>query len=161
MGIIQRLQCSKAQIVDSNDDVAVPLELSLATSGVGSVKSLHAAASGRMLSSAAIAARHVAPGAHVDARRRVHGDPRTLYGRGGGVFGLAKIADHLMETWMANPVLNGNVKVARWHESKQKSGFKFLVTQIMGYLTGGPQRYTGRPMDEAHKHLAITPAEWQ
>ena len=23
--------------------------------------------------------------------------------------------------------------VARWHESQQKAGFKFLVTQIMGY----------------------------
>ncbi len=36
--------------------------------------------------------------------------------------------------------------VARWHESQQKAGFKFLVTQIMGYQTGGPQKYaTGRP----------------
>ena len=30
----------------------------------------------------------------------------------------------------------------------------------MGYLTGGPQRYTGRPMDVAHKHLGISRAEW-
>ena len=96
--------------------------------------------------------------------------------------------------------------VARWHESQQKAGFKFLVTQIMGYQTGGPQkyatgrppmlpaprppppprarartscaaapeapapsprpfapppRYTGRPMEEAHAHLAISPAEWR
>jgi hemoglobin len=66
----------------------------------------------------------------------------------------------MMEVWMANPTLNGNAKVARWHESQQKFGFKFLVTQIMGYLTGGPQRYTGRPMDEAHKHLGITGHHW-
>merc|ERR1719271_278638 len=31
----------------------------------------------------------------------------------------------------------------------------------MGYLCGGPQRYTGRPMDEAHQHLGITMHEWQ
>merc|ERR1712190_147182 len=62
---------------------------------------------------------------------------------------------------MAESSLNANPKVARWHDSNQKCGFKFLVTQIMGYLTGGPQRYTGRPMEEAHKHLAISPAEWQ
>ena len=31
----------------------------------------------------------------------------------------------------------------------------------MGYMTGGPQRYTGRPMEDAHRHLAIKPAEWQ
>merc|ERR1712048_1265323 len=116
---------------------------------------------GKMLSSAAIAARHAAPGAHIAARRRVLGDPRTLYGRGGGVFGLAKLADHLMDAWMANPALNANVAVAKWHESQQKYGFKFLVTQLLGYVTGGPQRYTGQPMETAHKHLAITVGQWQ
>lgn len=65
-----------------------------------------------------------------------------------------------MDRWMANPALNANANVAKWHESAQKFGFKFLVTQIMGYLTGGPQRYTGRSMAAAHKHLNITPAQW-
>ena len=108
-----------------------------------------------------INARHASAGASVAARKRVYGDPRTLYGKGGGVFGLAKLSHLLMEAWMADPTLNGNAMVARWHESQQKAGFKFLVTQIMGYMTGGPQRYTGRPMDEAHMHLGITPAEWR
>merc|ERR1719401_873915 len=124
------------------------------------VKDVHAAAAGKMLSKEAIAARHAAPGAHVAARKRVLGDPRTLYGRGGGIFGLARLADALMEAWMSDPALNANAKVAKWHESQQTCGFKFLVTQIMGYLTGGPQRYTGRPMEEAHKHLAITGEQW-
>ena len=62
---------------------------------------------------------------------------------------------------MADPALNDNAMVARWHESQQKAGFKFLVTQIMAYMAGGPQRYTGRPMDEAHQHLGITMHEWQ
>merc|ERR1712072_572785 len=124
------------------------------------VKTIQNAAAGRLLSSAAIAARHAAPGAHIDARRRVMGDPRTLYGRGGGVFGLAKLSDRLMDAWMANPALNANAAVAKWHESQQKFGFKFLVTQLLGYLTGGPQRYTGVPMEVAHKHLAITDAQW-
>jgi len=66
-----------------------------------------------------------------------------------------------MEAWMADPTLNANAKVVRWHESQQKAGFKFLVTEIMGYMTGGPQKYTGRPMEEAHMHLAISAAEWR
>jgi len=155
--LIQLLHRSKHLIVDPGSK-DTDEEMSV---GALRVKGLEEAAAGKMLSKEVIAARHAAPAAHVAARRRVHGDPRTLYGKGGGVFGLAKISDHLMDTWMANPVLNGNSKVARWNESQQKSGFKFLVTQIMGYLTGGPQRYTGRPMDEAHKHLAITPEEWE
>ena len=100
-------------------------------------------------------------GASVAARRRVFGDARTLYGKGGGVFGLAKLSHLLMEAWMADATLNANRMVVRWHESQQKAGFKFLVTQMMGYLTGGPQRYTGRPMDAAHAHLGISPAEWR
>merc|ERR1712151_176684 len=78
----------------------------------------------------------------------------------GGLFGLAKLADRLMDVWMENPTLNANQSVAKWHESQQKFGFKFLVTQLFGYLTGGPQRYTGQSMEAAHKHLGISPAEW-
>ena len=125
------------------------------------VKTASDAANGNLLSPAVIAARHAAPGAFVAARRRCFGDPRTLYGRTGGVFGLATLADKLMEAWMAEPTLNGNTRVTRWHTSQQRAGFKFLVTQIMGYLSGGPQRYTGQPMDVAHKHLGITAGEWR
>jgi len=157
--LIMALQQKQALMVDPSA-AAVPA----VQSGpiiAAAVKDVRAAAAGKMLSKEAIAARHAAPGAHVAARKRVFGDPRTLYGRGGGVFGLARLADMLMDAWMADPALNANQSVARWHESQQKCGFKFLVTQIMGYLTGGPQRYTGRPMDESHKHLAITSEQWQ
>jgi hypothetical protein len=65
-----------------------------------------------------------------------------------------------MEAWMGDPVLNENAAVAKWHQSQQKSGFKFLVTQLLGYVTGGPQRYTGVPMEVAHKHLAISSTQW-
>jgi truncated hemoglobin YjbI len=157
--LMQVLESSKKHIVDPSSGPASRIP-AFGTPQAAAVKDVRAAAAGKMLSKEAIAARHAAPGAMVAARKRVLGDPRTLYGRGGGIFGLARLSDRMMEVWMANPTLNGNTKVARWHESQQKYGFKFLVTQIMGYLTGGPQRYTGRPMDEAHKHLGITGHEW-
>jgi hypothetical protein len=153
--LMQVLQRSKDLIIDSSSGDSEVLPATVAQ-----VKSFADAAAGKMLSKEVIAARHAAPGAHVAARRRVHGDPRTLYGRGGGIFGLSRLADRLMDVWMEDPALNANAMVARWHESRQKYGFKFLVTQIMGYLTGGPQRYTGRPMDVAHKHLNITSQQW-
>ena len=37
---------------------------------------------------------------------------------------------------------------------------KWAAAKVTGYLTGGPQRYTGQPMEVAHKHLNISPAEW-
>merc|ERR1719174_2648025 len=154
---VQALEKAKRYIVDPSS----PHSTEMITGPPQHVKSLVDAASGKMLSKEVIAARHAAPGAHVGARRRVFGDPRTIYGKTGGVFGLAKLVDKLMDVWMENPTLNGNQRVAKWHESQQKFGFKFLVAQLMGYLCGGPQRYTGRPMEESHQHLNITTAEWQ
>merc|ERR550537_373514 len=61
---------------------------------------------------------------------------------------------------MADSTLNANAAVATWHERAQRCGFKFLVTQLMGFLSGGPQRYTGRSMIAAHKHLNINNAQW-
>ena len=125
------------------------------------VKSKEESAAGaKLLSKAVINARHAGSGASVAARKRAYGDPRTLYGKGGGVFGLARLSHILMEAWMADPTLNANKLVAKWHESGQKAGFKFLVTQLIGYQTGGPQRYTGRDMRASHLHLGISQDEW-
>ena len=91
---------------------------------------------------------------------RIYGEPGTLYARCGGVFGVSSFVDRCMDAWMADNLLNANPMVARWHASAQRPGFKFLVVQIVCSLTGGPQTYTGRPMDQAHKHLNISEAEW-
>ena len=74
--------------------------------------------------------RQAPDGGFVEAEKRVFGDARTLYGRGGGVFGLAKLADRLMDTWMRNATLNANARVAPWTDAGQRQGFKFLVTQV-------------------------------
>jgi hemoglobin len=36
-----------------------------------------------------------------------------------------------------------------------------LVTEMVGEATGGPQKYSGRSMGDSHRHLMITPEEWQ
>ena len=78
---------------------------------------------------------------------RAEGTPNYLYARCGGIFGVAGFVDRCMDAWMADPILNANDAVATWHQRAQRCGFKFLVTQLVCYLAGGPQRYTGRPMD--------------
>jgi truncated hemoglobin YjbI len=40
-------------------------------------------------------------------------------------------------------------------------GFKYHVTEQVGEASGGPQRYTGRSMEDSHRHLLITEDEWQ
>ena len=88
------------------------------------------------------------------------GTRKTLYARCGGIFGVAAFVDRCMDAWMADPTLNANDAVATWHQRAQRCGFKFLVTQLMGYLCGGPQVYTGRDMATSHKHLNISEEQW-
>jgi len=40
------------------------------------------------------------------------------------------------------------------------TGFKYLVTEIVCWTTGGPQKYTGKSMRDSHEHLKITSEEW-
>jgi hemoglobin len=42
-----------------------------------------------------------------------------------------------------------------------KAGLKFHVTTLVCEVTGGPCKYTGRAMKEAHEHLNITEVQWQ
>ena len=61
---------------------------------------------------------------------------------------------------MSDPRLNANPAVNEAHHKVPPAGFKYLVTEMVGWASGGPQKYTGRPMAESHEHLNITPKEW-
>ena len=57
-------------------------------------------------------------------------------------------------------VFNANPAVNEAHHKVPPAGFKYLVTEMVGWASGGPQKYTGRPMRDSHQHLNITPKEW-
>lgn len=42
-----------------------------------------------------------------------------------------------------------------------KAGLKHRVTELVCQVTGGPEKYNGRSMKDAHAHLNITVEEWQ
>jgi hemoglobin len=85
----------------------------------------------------------------------------SLYGRLGGVYHIAAIVDDLVDRLMVNPALNANPAIDEAHHRLPKAGFKYLVTEMVCWATGGPQQYTGKNMRESHEHLAITADEWQ
>lgn len=86
---------------------------------------------------------------------------KTLYDRLGGIYAIAAVADRLIDRIMDNPRLNKNPLVDEAHHRVSKAGFKYLVAELMGYATGGPQRYTGRSMGDSHRHLRIAADEWE
>jgi hemoglobin len=47
------------------------------------------------------------------------------------------------------------------HHRVSPPGFKYLVTEMVCWATGGQQKYTRRSMKDSHEHLMITAAEWE
>jgi hemoglobin len=41
------------------------------------------------------------------------------------------------------------------------AGFKYLVTEMVCWATGGPQKYKGKSMAESHRDLKIPSKKWQ
>ena len=85
----------------------------------------------------------------------------TLYDRLGGIYNIATVVDDFIDRVMGDPRLNVNPRVDEAHHRVAPAGFKYLVTEMVGWATGGPQQYSGRSMEEMHKDLLITPQEWQ
>ena len=89
------------------------------------------------------------------------GNQPSLYERLGGVYAIATVVDDLIDRIMVDPRLNANPRVNDAHHRVSPAGFKYLVTEMVCWATGGPQKYTGRTMRESHQALMITAAEWQ
>src|SRR5258708_7034112 len=84
----------------------------------------------------------------------------TLYERLGGVYSIAVVVDDFIDRVMKNPILNANAAVDEAHHRVSAAGFKYYVTEMVCWATGGPQKYSGRAMRESHEHLKITDGEW-
>jgi hemoglobin len=84
----------------------------------------------------------------------------SLYERLGGVYSIAAVVDDFIDRVMDDPRLNANPAVDEAHHRVSRAGFKYLVTEMVCWATGGPQIYTGRSMRESHEHLGITEGEW-
>jgi len=83
---------------------------------------------------------------------------QTLYERLGGEKGISKVVDDLVVIVIADdkykPAHKKHFQEGDVAALKQK-----LVDQI-GEATGGPQKYTGKNMKDAHKDLEITDADF-
>jgi hemoglobin len=85
----------------------------------------------------------------------------SLYERLGGIYPIAVVVDDFIDRIMADVRLNANPAVNEAHHKVPPPGFKYLVTEMVGWATGGPHKYTGRSMRDSHQHLNITPKEWE
>ena len=87
--------------------------------------------------------------------------PTSLYERLGGIYNIATVVDDFIDRVMVDDRLNANPHVDEAHHRVSAAGFKYLVTEQVAEATGGPQRYTGRSMEDIHRDLLITADEWE
>ena len=70
------------------------------------------------------------------------------------------MVDDFIDRVMTDDRLNANPAVDAAHHKVPPAGFKYLVTEMLCWAAGGPQRYTGKDMASSHRHLHITAGEW-
>src|SRR5206468_12668788 len=69
----------------------------------------------------------------------------SLYDRLGGVYSIATVVDEFIDRVMTDPRLNANPRVDEAYHRVSPAGFKYLVTEMVCWAAGGPQRYTAVP----------------
>jgi hemoglobin len=86
---------------------------------------------------------------------------KPLYDRLGGVYSIATVVDDFIERLYINNVLNANPRIKEARDRVPKAGLKYRVTSMVCQAAGGPEKYNGRSMKDAHAHLNINEKEWQ
>jgi hemoglobin len=83
---------------------------------------------------------------------------RALYDRLGGEKAITKVVDDFVVNVVADRAIRDVHK--RHFKEGDVAGLKKKLIDQIGEATGGPQKYTGKDMKEAHKGLGITDADF-
>src|SRR4030066_927747 len=78
---------------------------------------------------------------------------KPLYQRLGGVYNIAPVVDEFLEVLYDDDVLNANPRIREARDRVPKAYLKYHVTSLVCQASGGPEKYTGRGMNESHPHI--------
>ena len=84
----------------------------------------------------------------------------SLYERVGGINNIAVLIDDVIERSYVDEVFRANPNIEEAHKRYPKAAYKFNATALACMVMGGPQKYTGRSMKDAHQHLLVNEKEW-
>ncbi|HTP65936.1 MAG TPA: group 1 truncated hemoglobin [Geobacteraceae bacterium] len=85
----------------------------------------------------------------------------SLYERVGGVNNIAVLIDDVIERSYVDEVFKANPQIEEAHKRYPKAAYKYNATALACMVMGGPQKYTGRSLKDAHQHLQVTETEWR
>jgi hemoglobin len=85
----------------------------------------------------------------------------SLYDRLGGIYPISALVDDFIDRVYVDATLNANPNIYKARKVERKAGLKTQVSTLVCSVTGGPCKYVGLDMKEAHKGFHITEKEWQ
>jgi len=83
----------------------------------------------------------------------------SLYESLGGLNNIAVLVDDVIERSYVDEVFKANPNIEEAHKSYPKAAYKFNATVLACMVMGGPQKYTGLSLKDAHQHLLVTEKE--
>jgi hemoglobin len=86
---------------------------------------------------------------------RLGGMDETLYEQIGGADGITRLVDAFYARVLADPELKG------FFASVEMAKLRRMQAELFSAALGGPQRYSGRSMVQAHRHLKIGLHDYQ
>lgn len=88
---------------------------------------------------------------------------KVLYERLGGEAAIKAVVDDFVARAAANPKVNITRKgtANEWKATPENvAHLKKMLVELVGMVTGGPQKYTGKSMKDVHKGMKITQDEF-
>jgi hemoglobin len=83
-----------------------------------------------------------------------------LYERLGGLRGITAVVDDFIDRLVRNKTLNRNPEIDAGRKRSPPPYLKYQVSALVCEVTGGPCKYGGKGMKEAHAQMKITEKEW-
>ncbi len=92
-------------------------------------------------------------------------EDQSLYERLGGMFPIALVVNRFSDEVVDNPKVgkgSPNPQLNDWSTNHldRLPGLKYMRSLWVANVAGGPNKYTGKPLDEAHARFKIKPQEF-
>jgi hemoglobin len=84
---------------------------------------------------------------------------KTLYERLGGASGISKLVDDIVEAHMNNSLIKARFLPYR-DDADTLAKVKQHTCDFLGAGSGGPEKYSGRSMPDAHRGMNISEQEY-
>ncbi|MEK7469697.1 MAG: group 1 truncated hemoglobin [Planctomycetota bacterium] len=86
--------------------------------------------------------------------------PDSLYARMGGLNGIARATDEMVNRVLTDPEILANVELQKRAKPENVPGIKVQITNLLAGLAGGPETYHGRSMKDSHRGMQVTEKQW-